>query len=298
MINLKRTALIGMVLMLTFVITACSSSSDIVTFTGDRPVRGEVSGEVVDTFEDSPIEGAGITDGNSTTRSGDDGSYVLYGVYDGAEISVEREGFESDSRIIEIEKDNDELKDIDFSLYQEYSDDNDESDDQDQNDNENEDILISVDLIFELSWQEGAEDLDAHLLVPDQENSEQEGYHIYYPDENRGTLNDYPYALLNDDIRNYDEEKPETIKIEKLYEGRYIYFVKNFSEDDADGGEEVPEISDSEAMVRVRENGEWTEYKPENQTGMHWLLFEIIVDEDGYDIEYINEFTDDEPGLN
>ncbi len=295
MINLKRTALIGMVLMLAFVITACSSSSDIFTFTGERPVRGEVSGTVIETFSDeTPIEGVRVTDGNSVTSSEANGTYVLYGVNNEAEISVSRDGYESVSRTVEIEEDG-QVHNLNFRLYKEYSEDNDEAND--DSNNENEESLVETDLLFELSWQGGAEDLDAHLLVPDNEDSNQEGYHIYYQD--RGSLNNFPYAQLDQDILTYENGEPETIRIERLHEGSYIYFVKNFSMYDAEDGEEVPEISDSGAMVRVRENGEWEEYEvPTDENGMHWLLFEIIVDEDGYEIIEKNEFTDEEPELN
>lgn len=297
MINLKRTALIGMVLMLTFVITACSSSSDIVTFTGDRPVRGEVSGTVIETFSDNdPVEEASIirSDSNTVTYSGADGYYRLDGVDNNTEITVSRDGYESVSRTIEIEEDG-QVHNLNFRLYKEYSEDNDEAND--DSNNENEESLVETDLLFELSWQGGAEDLDAHLLVPDNEDSNQEGYHIYYQD--RGSLNNFPYAQLDQDILTYENGEPETIRIERLHEGSYIYFVKNFSMYDAEDGEEVPEISDSGAMVRVRENGEWEEYEvPTDENGMHWLLFEIIVDEDGYEIIEKNEFTDEEPELN
>ena len=297
MINLKRTALIGMVLMLTFVITACSSSSDIVTFTGDRPVRGEVSGTVVETFsDDNPVDDARITrsDNNTVTYSETNGNYRLDGVNNNTEITVTRDGYEPVSRTVEIEEDGQVLS-LNFRLYKEYSEDNDEADD--DSNNENEESLVETDLLFELSWQGGAEDLDAHLLVPDNEDSNQEGYHIYYQD--RGSLNNFPYAQLDQDILTYENGEPETIRIERLHEGSYIYFVKNFSMYDAEDGEEVPEISDSGAMVRVRENGEWEEYEvPTDENGMHWLLFEIIVDEDGYEIIEKNEFTDEEPELN
>ena len=297
MINLKRTALIGMVLMLTFVITACSSSSDIVTFTGDRPVRGEVSGTVVETFsDDNPVDDARITrsDNNTVTYSETNGNYRLDGVNNNTEITVTRDGYEPVSRTVEIEEDGQVLS-LNFRLYKEYSEDNDEADD--DSDNENEESLVETDLLFELSWQGGAEDLDAHLLVPDTEDSNQDGYHIYYQD--RGSLNNFPYAQLDQDILTYENGEPETIRIERLHEGSYIYFVKNFSMYDAEDGEEVPEISDSGAMVRVRENGEWEEYEvPTDENGMHWLLFEIIVDEDGYEIIEKNEFTDEEPELN
>ena len=297
MINLKRTALIGMVLMLTFVITACSSSSDIVTFTGDRPVRGEVSGTVVETFsDDNPVDDARITrsDNNTVTYSETNGNYRLDGVNNNTEITVTRDGYEPVSRTVEIEEDGQVLS-LNFRLYKEYSEDNDEADD--DSNNENEESLVETDLLFELSWQGGAEDLDAHLLVPDTEDSNQDGYHIYYQD--RGSLNNFPYAQLDQDILTYENGEPETIRIERLHEGSYIYFVKNFSMYDAEDGEEVPEISDSGAMVRVRENGEWEEYEvPTDENGMHWLLFEIIVDEDGYEIIEKNEFTDEEPELN
>ncbi|MFN2362867.1 MAG: hypothetical protein ABR596_01110 [Halarsenatibacteraceae bacterium] len=297
---LKKSFLVILILMVTFIITSCSSSQDIVTFTGDRPVRGEVSGTVVETFnDDNPVEGVSIKADDEIVSSGADGSYTLHGVDDNTEITVSKDGYESVSKTIEIEEDGD-LISQDFRINKDYSEDNNESDDSDNEENGSEDEtnLIETELLIELSWLEGAEDLDAHLIVPDRDNPDQKGYHIYYDDQ--GSLNDYPDAALDKDILTYEKEVPERIKIEKLSEGRYTYFIKIFSMFDAeeDDEEEIPEISESEAMVRIRENGEWAEYNvPESETGMYWHLFEIEVNEDGYEIKVINEITDDLNGL-
>lgn len=305
---LKRSALIVMILIIPFIMTSCSSSQDAVTFTGDRPVRGEVSGTVVETFnDDTPIEEARIvrTDSNTVTYSESDGSYRLDGVDNNTEITVTSEGYESESRTVEVEEDGEVLSQ-NFRLNKEYSDNNDESDDSDNEEDNSEDgtSFIETDLLIELSWKKGAEDLDAHLIVPDRNAPDQEGYHIYYDDQgspidNNGNFIEYPYAGLDKDILTYDKDSPERIKIGKLNEGSYIYYIKNFSMYDADDGDEIPEISESNATVRIRENGEWEEYNvPDGQDGMYWYLFEIKVDEDGYNINEVNEFTDEEPGLN
>jgi len=297
---LKKSSLVIVILMVSFIITSCSSSQDIVTFTGDRPVRGEVSGTVVETFSDSsPVEDARIlrSDSNDVTYSETDGSYRLDGVDNNTEITVARDGYESVSRTVEIEEEGQEHN-LNFRLYKEYSEDNDESDDNDNEENGSEDelSLIETDLLIELRWQEGPEDLDAHLVVPDLDSPAQEGYHIYYQD--KGGLSSYPYAELDQDILTYENREPETIGIEELSEGRYTYFIKNFSMFEAEDNEETSEINESKAIVRVRENGEWTEYNvPEGETGMYWHLFEIEVNESGYEIIEINEITDDINGL-
>ena len=273
--NIKKIVFSIMVIFVVFAITGCSSSSDIVTFTGDRPVRGEVSGTVEErSSEDNPLEGASIRveDSNNIVHSEPDGSYSLTGVDNNSVISVAIDGYEPELRTVEFTE-NEQEYNLDFRLNK-----------------------VSDDIIFELTWQTGPEDLDAHLIVPAPDNTEQEGYHIYYQDQ--GNDSEYPDAFLDRDVLTYEKDKPEVITINELYEGRYIYFIKNFSMYDSDNREDVPEISDSEAMVRVRENGEWTEYEaPTDENGMHWHLFDIIVDENGYEIDYINEFTDDEPGL-
>ena len=205
------------------------------------------------------------------THSDSDGSYILTGVNNNSVISVAIDGYESESRTVVIEDDGDE-DNIDFRLNKAYED-----------------------FIFELTWQKGPEDLDAHLIVPaDPNNSEQDSYNIYYQDQ--GNDSEYPNAFLDRDVLTYDNDhdKPEVITIKELYQGRYTYFIKNFSMFEAEDEEEISEISESGAMVKVRENGEWTQYNvPEDQAGMYWLLFEIEVTEDGYEIIEINEITDD-----
>lgn len=272
--KIKKYGLLLMVLFILFVITGCTSSSDFFTFTGDRPARGDVRGTIEErSIEDNPIEGASIRveDSNMITHSDSDGSYILTGVNNNSVISVAIDGYESESRTVVIEDDGDE-DNIDFRLNKAYED-----------------------FIFELTWQKGPEDLDAHLIVPaDPNNSEQDSYNIYYQDQ--GNDSEYPNAFLDRDVLTYDNDhdKPEVITIKELYQGRYTYFIKNFSMFEAEDEEEISEISESGAMVKVRENGEWTQYNvPEDQAGMYWLLFEIEVTEDGYEIIEINEITDD-----
>ncbi|MFW6382300.1 MAG: hypothetical protein ACOCZZ_02295, partial [Bacillota bacterium] len=106
----KKSILISLLLFLPFIITSCSSSQDMVTFTGDRPVRGEVSGTVVETFSDeNPVEGARIKADDEIVSSGADGSYTLQGIDNNTEISVSKDGYEPESRTIEFEEDGDEI---------------------------------------------------------------------------------------------------------------------------------------------------------------------------------------------
>ncbi|MGM0419438.1 MAG: carboxypeptidase regulatory-like domain-containing protein [Bacillota bacterium] len=294
----KFSVLIGLVL-LVVVITGCESSQDLVTYTGDRPIRGDVTGTVVESFTDpsEPIADARITrsDSNTITTTESDGSYRLEGVKNNTEITVVQEGYESESRTIEIENDGSVIE-RDFSLYKEDSSDSEDNDNTDDTTEDSDEEIVEQDIniLLELTWDGGPEDLDAHLLVPATEQNP-EGFHVYFDDQ--GSLSSYPYSNLDQDILTYEKDQPETIKIENSYEGTYIYYVKNYSLHDAEDGEEIADISESGAQVRIREEGTWTTYDvPTDSEGMHWNLFEIVVNADGsYEVNVINELTDNEP---
>ncbi len=80
-----------------------------------------------------------------------------------------------------------------------------------------------------LTWGEEPEDLDSHLLIPMTWNDEYTHYHIAY--YSKGTLGDYPYAMLDtDDTSSFG---PEIITGTRVFSGRFQYWVHDFTSDDS-----------------------------------------------------------------
>ena len=76
-----------------------------------------------------------------------------------------------------------------------------------------------------LNWGAEPRDLDSHLLTPEIEGTT---HHISYM--NRGSETAAPYVTLDTD--NTQGYGPETITIKQSFEGTYIYYIKNFSNDE------------------------------------------------------------------
>jgi len=96
--------------------------------------------------------------------------------------------------------------------------------------------LKSGEVRIVLNWGSSPQDLDAHLWLPNQNQS-----HVYYISERRGSLDLFPFSRIDVDAK--EGNGPETITIGKLYEGIYTYSVNQFSSDSS--------LGDSNAVVRV-----------------------------------------------
>ncbi len=110
-----------------------------------------------------------------------------------------------------------------------------------------------------LNWGQSPEDLDSHLLFPDN--------HVYFLERNRAD------AMLDvDDTTSYG---PETITIERKHDGeRYVYAVHNYS----DGGNpDSDRLSKSAAkvFVYVGQTLVRTYYVPTNTKGNLWTVFAV-----------------------
>lgn len=124
-----------------------------------------------------------------------------------------------------------------------------------------------------LNWGEAPEDLDSHLLVPMTWDTGYTYYHLYY--SNMGTYGDDPYAVLDtDDTSSFG---PEIITGTHLYEGRFQYWVNNYSDDTSDG------IATSGAVVQLDIGGRLRTYAASavtlegaDQTGW-WHVFDLVV---------------------
>ena len=124
-----------------------------------------------------------------------------------------------------------------------------------------------------LTWGEAPEDLDSHLLIPMTWDTEYDYYHLYY--SNMGTYSDDPYALLDtDDTESFG---PEILTGTRLYEGRFQYWVNNYTDDTS------IDLSTSGAVVQLDIGGQLRTYRAADvplqgadQTGW-WHVFDLVV---------------------
>lgn len=143
-----------------------------------------------------------------------------------------------------------------------------------------------------LTWGENPSDLDSHLLVPMTWDDGYDYYHIYFG--NRGDLGDNPYAALDtDDVTSFG---PEIITGTRIYEGRYQYWVYNWSFGGSEGANQS--IRDSGATIQVEAGGGlwiWEaadlslEGAPE---GGWWHVFDMVVSGGAITIEPVNVFDE------
>lgn len=129
-----------------------------------------------------------------------------------------------------------------------------------------------------LTWGESPRDLDSHLIGPDGQGTT---FEVYFG--NRGSLDQPPYVVLDtDDTSSFG---PETITIDRQFDGTYCYYVYQYSSDGA--------LATSEAQVDVYQNNtQVASYAvPTSGTGRYWSVFTL----NGETIEDINTIVDTAP---
>jgi len=97
-------------------------------------------------------------------------------------------------------------------------------------------LVLDIDLVLQVSaytisltWGETPSDLDSRFYIPMTWSTEYDYYHIYFG--NQGTFGQNPFAQLDtDDTTSYG---PEIITGTRLYEGRFQYWVHNWSGNDS-----------------------------------------------------------------
>lgn len=147
-----------------------------------------------------------------------------------------------------------------------------------------------------LTWGEKPSDLDSHLTGP---TTDQEAwFHTYYSNEvykNNGVT----YVDLDwDDTESYG---PETTTIRKLVDGKYIFFVHNYSAD-PDFGDEDTTLRNSNAKVQIFKGNSIVADETFNvPTGTddeyYWVVFRLDINNNGEDvsitpIDYLVDFAD------
>ena len=132
-----------------------------------------------------------------------------------------------------------------------------------------------------LNWGAEPRDLDSHLITPEIEGTT---HHISYM--NRGSATAAPYVTLDTD--NTQGYGPETITIKQSYEGTYIYYIKNYSNEQT--------FANSGGTIQIYNSpdcdGETIEI-PDEGSDRYWYVCNI----DGASgaITIVNQIQDTEP---
>ena len=142
-----------------------------------------------------------------------------------------------------------------------------------------------------LNWGAVPYDLDGHLFTPKINGVK---YHVFWADI--GEMNDVPYVNLDhDDTLSYG---PETITINRTYDGTYDYYVTNFSK--ASGIDTTYGFKDSEATVSIyNDQGKVATVAIPSAArvsdSLHWKVFSI----DGSTGNFLihNQLTNSRPDL-
>jgi hypothetical protein len=139
-----------------------------------------------------------------------------------------------------------------------------------------------------LTWGEEPSDLDSHLFIPMTWNEAFDLYRIYY--SNPGEMGDNPYASLDtDDTSSFG---PEIITGTRFYNGRFQYWVHNYSDDSSAG------LQASGASVQLEVSGTLRQYNAADvtlegadATGW-WHVFDMVISAGGetVSVETVMEF--------
>lgn len=141
-------------------------------------------------------------------------------------------------------------------------------------------------IVIILTWSATPPDLDAHLYIGDNDQTE-----IYYDNkgDNDGNPNSTPFAGL--DVDKTTGNGPETMVIQFLnnstdFNGTYRYYIHDFNN--------TGNLSSSEAVVTVYINGEYENSfdVPSSGSQNFWHVFDI--DSSG-NLIVVNELKDNEP---
>ena len=137
-----------------------------------------------------------------------------------------------------------------------------------------------------LTWGESPSDLDSHLLIPMTWDADYDYYHIYF--SSMGSLGEDPYAMLDtDDTSSFG---PEIITGSRLYDGRFQYWVHNWSGDDSAA------IQSSGAVVQLEIGGQLYAYEAVDvslegaDTTGWWHVFDIVVSGSSVTVERVMQF--------
>jgi len=211
---------------------------------------GNVTGEVRDAQDNSPLDGAFIcskvpcSGSDPFTFSDSNGKYILSGVASGVGLmSASLDGYVTVQQTVLVKPDGEVT--VNFALSKEITE---------------EGVLRIV-----LTWNEDPADLDAMLWTPVSEYPK-----VWYVD--RGNCSGVPYACLDtDDKTGYG---PETITLSQIQPGKYAFGVHNPNYTIFPN---ITPLTQSGAQVRVYDSTGVTNEFPVPAVGQGdlWYVFDL-----------------------
>ncbi|MEZ9171432.1 tandem-95 repeat protein [Vibrio cyclitrophicus] len=257
---------------------------DMTAIIGEQGDETTVTGTVLDAETGSPVVGADVTmtdnAGHSYTTVTDQfGHYSVSGpVVDQGTVTIEQEGSITSSFLIPAGEDtNGGVTAIS-------------------------EVLEETDMRIVVTWGESPRDMDNHLWLYDTENGN-ELDHIYYRDMSHdlGEGN-----VVQQDVDDTNGGGPETITIPNYQDADMHYSVHNYTNRswDVDGVEDVQvQVFVGDTLVET-----FTPDLPDNPTGEHWHVFDIVNgvvvpsqdvgSENAFDLPTAEEALANENGIN
>ncbi|MEZ8547549.1 tandem-95 repeat protein [Vibrio cyclitrophicus] len=257
---------------------------DMTAIIGEQGDETAVTGTVLDAETGSPVVGADVTmtdnAGHSYTTVTDQfGHYSVSGpVVDQGTVTIEQEGSITSSFLIPAGEDtNGGVTAIS-------------------------EVLEETDMRIVVTWGESPRDMDNHLWLYDTENGN-ELDHIYYRDMSHdlGEGN-----VVQQDVDDTNGGGPETITIPNYQDADMHYSVHNYTNRswDVDGVEDVQvQVFVGDTLVET-----FTPDLPDNPTGEHWHVFDIVNgvvvpsqdvgSENAFDLPTAEEALANENGIN
>ncbi|ERM57531.1 tandem-95 repeat protein [Vibrio cyclitrophicus] len=257
---------------------------DMTAIIGEQGDETTVTGTVLDAETGSPVVGADVTmtdnAGHSYTTVTDQfGHYSVSGpVVDQGTVTIEQEGSITSSFLISAGEDtNGGVTAIS-------------------------EVLEETDMRIVVTWGESPRDMDNHLWLYDTENGN-ELDHIYYRDMSHdlGEGN-----VVQQDVDDTNGGGPETITIPNYQDADMHYSVHNYTNRswDVDGVEDVQvQVFVGDTLVET-----FTPDLPDNPTGEHWHVFDIVNgvvvpsqdvgSENAFDLPTAEEALANENGIN
>ncbi|MCF7484910.1 tandem-95 repeat protein [Vibrio sp. A2-1] len=225
---------------------------DMTAIIGEQGDETTVTGTVLDAETGSPVVGADVTmtdnAGHSyTTVTDQSGHYSVSGpVVDQGTVTIEQEGSITSSFLVPAGEDtNGGVTAIS-------------------------EVLEETDMRIVVTWGESPRDMDNHLWLYDTESGN-ELDHIYYRDMSHdlGEGN-----VVQQDVDDTNGGGPETITIPNYQDADMHYSVHNYTNRswDVDGVEDVQvQVFVGDTLVET-----FTPDLPDNPTGEHWHVFDIV----------------------
>ncbi|WP_425598983.1 tandem-95 repeat protein [Vibrio splendidus] len=225
---------------------------DMTAIIGEQGDETTVTGTVLDAETGSPVVGADVTltdnAGHSYTAVTDQsGNYSVSGpVVDQGTVTIEQEGSITSSFLVPVGEDtNGGVTAIS-------------------------EVLEETDMRIVVTWGDSPRDMDNHLWLYDTENGN-ELDHIYYRDMSHdlGEGN-----VVQQDVDDTNGGGPETITIPNYQDADMHYSVHNYTNRswDVDGVEDVQvQVFVGDTLVET-----FTPDLPDNPTGEHWHVFDIV----------------------